>query len=303
VRYRHTQPGWVIVLVVGLAVLLVMVALPKEAAGVASVPLVLLGLALLLFSALTVEVDQESIRVWFGPGLVRKRIPLAQVEGWRAVRNPWYSGWGIRAGPGGMLWNVSGFDAIELDLPGGRRFRIGTDEPEALMTAITQAKGVSAPQASPADAGVLERRTTAWGGPAIAVGLVVAGLLVVGGLMWRQAQPVDVRVGPDGIEIGTPLYGTTLPATEIAAIVLEPGLPRILTRTNGFAAAGVLRGHFRLEGLGDGRLYVDVHHPPYLLVRLREGYVFLNFPEPDRTRAIYEEAARRWPDRAAYFGR
>ena len=83
----------------------------------ARVPLVLLGLVLVLFLALTVEVDLESIRVWFGPGLIRKRIPLAEVRSWRAVRNPWYCGWGIRAGPRGMLWNVSGFGAVSSTCP------------------------------------------------------------------------------------------------------------------------------------------------------------------------------------------
>jgi hypothetical protein len=34
------------------------------------------------------------------------------------------------------VWNVSGFQAVELTLKDGSRFRIGTDEPEALVHAI-----------------------------------------------------------------------------------------------------------------------------------------------------------------------
>jgi hypothetical protein len=34
------------------------------------------------------------------------------------------------------VWNVSGLDAVELTLRSGRRFRIGTDEPEELAKAI-----------------------------------------------------------------------------------------------------------------------------------------------------------------------
>ena len=66
------------------------------------------ALTVLVFSALTVEVDAEAIRLRFGIGLVRKRIPLAEVKAWRDVRNPWYTGWGIRLGSGYVLWNVSG---------------------------------------------------------------------------------------------------------------------------------------------------------------------------------------------------
>ena len=34
------------------------------------------------------------------------------------------------------LWNVSGLQAVELVLNNGKRFRIGTDEPENLVNAI-----------------------------------------------------------------------------------------------------------------------------------------------------------------------
>lgn len=297
-HYRHTQPGWVIVLVLAVVAVVVIATMSKEAMAAASVPLALIGLVLLLFLALTVEVDAEAVRVWFGPGVIRKRIALAEITSWRAVRNPWYVGWGIRVGARGMIWNVSGFDAVELDLAGGGHFRIGTDEPEVLARAIGQAKGMSAPPPAderPATARpMLSARTTL-----VVVVAVALGLAALGWLVQRQAQPVGVKVSADGIEIDTPLYGTTLPAAEITAISLEPGLPRIEARTNGFSGAGALRGHFRVAGLGDGRLYVETGHPPYLLVRTRQSFVFVSFPEAERTRALYEEAARLWPERAA----
>ena len=55
----------------------------------------------------------------------------------RAVRNKWIYGWGIRRLPGGWMYNVWGLDAIELDLVSGKRFRIGTDDPDGLLAAIT----------------------------------------------------------------------------------------------------------------------------------------------------------------------
>ena len=122
----------------------------------ARLPLLIVGaLLLLVFSVLTVEVDAEAIRLRFGIGLVRKRIPLAEVKAWRTVRNPWYTGWGIRLGSGYVLWNVSGFDAVELDLASGRRFRVGTDEPATLASAIERAKGetTSVPSAFREEAG------------------------------------------------------------------------------------------------------------------------------------------------------
>jgi hypothetical protein len=38
---------------------------------------------------------------------------------------------------------------------------------------------------------------------------------------------------------------------------------------------------------------------PYVLVRLRQGFVVVNFREPERTTALFDELARQWPDRVA----
>ena len=98
------------------------------------------------------------------------------MKGWRAVRNPWYTGWGIRLGPGYVLWNVSGRGAVELDLASGRRFRVGTDEPAALVSAIERGKGeATAAPACSADGGRCEPSGgVAWKGWAIALALVGA---------------------------------------------------------------------------------------------------------------------------------
>ena len=36
----------------------------------------------------------------------------------------------------GMLYNVSGRDAVEIRLDTGRRFRLGTDDPDGLVAAL-----------------------------------------------------------------------------------------------------------------------------------------------------------------------
>jgi len=149
-HYRHTQIGWAILGVVTGVAVLVAPRLPAGGTGVPGGPLlVVLALVVLLFSTLTVEVDGEAIRLRFGVGLVRKRVDLADVRAWQAVRNPWYCGWGIRRAPGGVLWNVSGFEAVELVLADGRRLRIGTDEPSALVSALARARGESGVASAP----------------------------------------------------------------------------------------------------------------------------------------------------------
>lgn len=104
-------------------------------AGGLIVSVVAAFILLSLFS-LTTVVSEDDVQVWFGIGLIRRRIALNRITSAEAVRNHWIYGWGIRWIPNGWLWNVSGLDGVELALVNGRRFRIGTDEPERLAAAI-----------------------------------------------------------------------------------------------------------------------------------------------------------------------
>lgn len=291
--YRHTQPGWVIGGSLAVVPLVILALMPREEAGI---PLLLVAviaaLGLLIFSALTVEVNREAIRIWFGIGLVRKTVPLERVRSWRPVRNPWYVGWGIRLAPGYTMWNVSGLSAVELVLADGRRFRIGTDEPEALSRAIEMSAGH--PPAHPADVPPAPSRS--WKTMVLVVAAVVLAMaLLIGVTFHLEMIPPRVIVSPRGFQVESVFYGQEYPWSDVTDIRLEPRLPRILARTNGFAAAGLLRGHFRVQGLGAGKLFVDLRTPPFVLVRLREGFVIVNLETAEKTRALYEELIRAHP--------
>jgi hypothetical protein len=300
--YRHTQTGWVMLGFAAALVALGWAGPPPQAATAFRLPAFLIAVFLVVFfPTLTVAVDREAVRLRYGFGLVRKTIPLREVQGCREVRNPWYAGWGIRLAPSGVIWNVSGFDAVELALSSGKRVRVGTDEPAALAAAITTARGGFPPAATgPGPGWRQEPPRLAW---LVLVAAVGVAALAVLGLFWASLRPPVVHVGPDGLRVDAFFYGATFPADDVASVSLDPRLPRVLTKTNGFAGAGTLRGWFRLEGWGEGRLYVDVGTGPYVVVRLRQGFVVVNFREPERTRALYEEIARQWPDRASPIAR
>jgi hypothetical protein len=105
--------------------------------------LIILAGALLVCSTLTVTVGSGALSIRFGPvGLIRKSWPLEEVESVVPVTNPWYYGLGIHWTPHGILYNVSGFSAVEVRLFPGTTFRVGTDEPDQLCAAIRQAAGV-----------------------------------------------------------------------------------------------------------------------------------------------------------------
>lgn len=89
-----------------------------------------------VFHALTIRVDEAAVSWRFGPGLFRKSVPVSEIVGAVPVRNRWWYGWGIRYTSHGWLYNVDGLDAVEITRQNGKTFRLGTDEPDALASAI-----------------------------------------------------------------------------------------------------------------------------------------------------------------------
>ena len=94
-------------------------------------------LALVLhFSRLRVTVSNDRVEAAFGSGWPRRVVELSVVTAVRAVRSPWWYGWGVRRVPNGWMYNVWGLDAVELELESGTVFRIGTGEPDELAAVL-----------------------------------------------------------------------------------------------------------------------------------------------------------------------
>jgi hypothetical protein len=102
-------------------------------------------LILTSFSTLTVSIADNFLKIKFGYGLFRDSFLLSDIVSVSQVKNHWYYGWGIRFWfwPRMTIYNVSGFDAVELKMKNGKVYRIGTDEPEKLESALKQAIGLN----------------------------------------------------------------------------------------------------------------------------------------------------------------
>jgi hypothetical protein len=269
----------------GALLVLVLLGGTRASPGAALVALFLI-LVGLLFATLTVEVDAREIRVRFTGGIVRKRVPVAEVSRHRAVRNPWYYGWGIHKLRGGWIWNVSGFDAVELVLGDGSVWRVGTDDPDALeraIAAVVPSAAAGGPMAEPAPP-----RRGPWFA-VLATAAVLAGAVLLVTPFYLQTRDPKVTVTRDRLSIESLFYGQDYPLADVTAVSLEARLPRVLLRTNGFAGGGLLRGWFSVDGLGKGKLFVDSGSSPFVLVRLRNGFVIVNFGSPEKTQSLYRE--------------
>ena len=141
-EYRHTQWGFLAIPTLLLFAVVIPITASDDETTVAITALLiastiaLLGIVL-LFSRLEVTVSGGKIVTAFGFGRPHREIDLADVTAVRQVRNTWIQGTGIRKITGGWMYNVWGLDAVEVDLSSGNVFRIGTDDPENLLAAIS----------------------------------------------------------------------------------------------------------------------------------------------------------------------
>jgi len=140
--YKHTQIGYLIIFVLLAMILLFGSILTRADFNPIILPIMVFILFLLVsFVTLQVIIDENYLRIKFGYGIFRKRFLLDDIISAKTVRNHWYYGWGIRLWlwPRMLIFNVSGFDAVEIKMKNNKTYRIGTDEPKNLESAIIQA--------------------------------------------------------------------------------------------------------------------------------------------------------------------
>jgi hypothetical protein len=138
-HYEHTQPGTLMIAVLVIsAIVCVAIAYGDTGAARWVVGALAIGMIILawLFSSLTVVVNGNEVRWYFGPGAWDYRVALSDIVSAHPVRNSWLNGFGVRMAPGFRLYNVSGLDAVELKLKDGNVRRIGTDDAPGLAAAL-----------------------------------------------------------------------------------------------------------------------------------------------------------------------
>jgi hypothetical protein len=140
--YKHTQIGYLLIAMLSSALIALMALLTRTGLHwVGVIVVVFLTCCLYIFCSLTIAITSTAIEFHFGAQFLRQRLPLAEISDYRIVTNPWYYGWGIHLTPSGWVYNVSGFDAVELTMKNGRKLRLGTDDAEQLNAILSRVLG------------------------------------------------------------------------------------------------------------------------------------------------------------------
>jgi hypothetical protein len=92
-----------------------------------------------LFSSLSTKIKQ-GLLVWhFSFSFWKKSLKIDEIESCVVVQNSLFHGLGIRMLGSGWLYNVSGLDAVQVNLKSGAIIRLGTDQPKFLCAALNNA--------------------------------------------------------------------------------------------------------------------------------------------------------------------
>ncbi|MGP4060689.1 DUF3784 domain-containing protein [Halobacillus sp. H74] len=112
--------------------------------------------------------------------------------------------------------------------------------------------------------------------------MFICGLTVLG------FMENEVIITEESFEVSG-MYGVEWPMEEITSVELLDTMPEIIVKTNGFAAAGQLKGRFRLEDPYNGiLLFVQKNEGPFLYVSSKDDHLILSRDESSRTKEIYE---------------
>lgn len=108
------------------------------ASWVAFLILMVNTLVLVFLGSLTIRIDATHLSWSFGwLGWPAWKFALTDIQTGEVVRTRFIDGWGIKSSAQGMLYNVHGYGAIRLTLRNGQTLRLGSQEPQRLLSYIT----------------------------------------------------------------------------------------------------------------------------------------------------------------------
>jgi hypothetical protein len=138
--YTHTQTSVPFNAIFGAGVVIILVfVFATNFHWIPVLAFLVVGLFLIFFHSLTVKVDTDRVKIFFGPAWFGETILLDNIDNLCVTRLQPIDGLGVHWTRQGWVYNVTGLGAVELDMKDGSIIRIGSDEPEQLARGIENA--------------------------------------------------------------------------------------------------------------------------------------------------------------------
>lgn len=120
-----------------------------------------------------------------------------------------------------------------------------------------------------------------------AFGLVV-GIGVLGLLFTLETAKFTMNIDNGIVNINAPLYSTSFEVSKIESVELIDEMPGGM-RTNGSATDKYALGNFSINNYGKSQLYVYKDTKKYVVIKLKDSYVFINSKSIEETENYYKK--------------
>jgi hypothetical protein len=143
--YQKTQFGSTSLVIVAAVLLFVHLVgwITTEPAVILRIEDIFVALLLIPLLTLTLRVTSSSVEWWFSFGLARQHIALSEITGARSIKTSIMSGFGVHWSGDSVLWAVSGFRAVMMDLSDGQHIAVSTNDPERVVELIESLRKAS----------------------------------------------------------------------------------------------------------------------------------------------------------------
>ena len=132
--YKETEINYSLIII--LLVISAFIIFSPELADLKIIILSINLLVTLLFFSLTIGIDEQKLRWYFGFGIISKDVELSQIVETSAYKTKWYQGIGIRMLSDGWLYNASVGQAIKITLADRKNIYLGCKNVDALQQAL-----------------------------------------------------------------------------------------------------------------------------------------------------------------------
>ena len=132
--YKETEINYSLIII--LLVISAFIIFSPELADLIIIILSINLLVTLLFFSLTIVIDEQKLRWYFGFGIISKDVELSQIVETSAYKTKWYQGIGIRMLSDGWLYNASVGQAIKITLADRKNIYLGCKNVDALQQAL-----------------------------------------------------------------------------------------------------------------------------------------------------------------------
>jgi len=144
-KYEQTQYGWFVIIVFLLVIGFLFLAYLNQW-GNNPIPrtpfLIMIAVfitPLALFYKMTIRVEERTVRIIYGIGLIRKEFSPERILNMEIYKIPWYYGMGIRITHEGWLYSLNSFKSVKITFPKdgkNKTILIGSPEPEKLIAVL-----------------------------------------------------------------------------------------------------------------------------------------------------------------------